>query len=106
MSKTSKAKEKKRLRSSNSSTGEVEDDSQIIEKLISIQDRIKNGFTKINEEIAALKLELKNDIKSVREDLNEATKSLNAVWEEVTLLQEKNKTYNSNSTVPQKRMRS
>ena len=92
MSKTSKAKEKKRLRSSNSSTGEVVDDSQIIEKLISIQDRIENGFTKINEEIAALKLELKNDIKSVREDLNEATKSLNAVWEEVTLLQEKNKT--------------
>ena len=61
MSKTSKAKEKKRLRSSNSSTGEVEDDSQIIEKLISIQDRIENGFTKINEEIAALKFELKND---------------------------------------------
>ena len=84
MSKTSKAKEKKRLRSSNSSTGEVEDDSQIIEKLISIQDRIENGFTKINEEIAALKLELKNDIKSVREDLNEATKSLNPVWDEAS----------------------
>ena len=58
MSKASKVKEKERLRSSNSSTGE-EDDSQIIEKLVSIQERIENGFTKINEEIAALKFELK-----------------------------------------------
>ena len=90
MSKTSKVKEKKRLRSSNSSTGE-EDDSQIIEKLVSIQERIENGFTKINEEIVTLKFELKNDIKSVREELNEATKSLNAAWEEVGSLQEKNK---------------
>lgn len=88
MSKASKVKEKKRLRSSNSSIGE-EDDSQIIEKLVSIQERIENGFTKINEEIAALKFELKNDIKSVREELNEATKSLNAAWEEVSSLQEK-----------------
>lgn len=90
MSKASKVKEKKRLRSSNSSTGE-EDDSQIIEKLVSIQERIENGFTKINEEIAALKFKLKNDIKSVREELNEATKSLNAAWEEVSSLQEKNR---------------
>ena len=58
MSKASKVKEKKRLRSS--STGE-EDDSQIIEKLVSIQERIENGFTKINEELDALKFELKND---------------------------------------------
>ena len=90
MSKVSKVKEKKRLRSSNSSTG-GEDDSQIIEKLVSIQERIENGFTKINEEIAALKCELKTDIKTVREELNEATKSLNAAWEEVSSLQEKNR---------------
>ena len=90
MSKASKVKEKKRLRSSNSSTGE-EDDSQIIEKLVSIQERIENGFTKINEEIDALKFELKNDIKSVREELNETTKSLNAAWEEVSSLEEKNR---------------
>jgi len=77
MSKASKVKEKKRLLSSNSSTGE-EDDSQIIEKLVSTQERIENGFTKINEEIDALKFELKNPIKSVREEWNEATKSLNA----------------------------
>jgi len=67
MSKASKVKEKKRLLSSNSSTGE-EDDSQIIEKLVSTQERIENGFTKINEEIDALKFELKNPIKSVREE--------------------------------------
>ena len=86
----SKVKEKKRLRSSNSSTGE-DDDSKIIEKLVSIQERIENGFTKINEEIAALKHDLKDDIKAVREELNEATKSLNAAWEEVSSLQEKNR---------------
>ena len=84
----SKVKEKKRLRSSNSSTGE-DDDSKIIEKLVSIQERIENGFTKINEEIAALKRDLKDDIKVVREELNEATKSLNTAWKEVSSLQEK-----------------
>ena len=104
MPKVSKAKEKKRLRSSNSSAGE-EDDSQIIEKLVGIQERIENGFTKINEEIAALKCELKDGIKSVRVELNEATKSLNAAWEEVSSLQEKKaEFYNSNSTAVQKRM--
>ena len=86
----SKCKEKKRLRSSNSSVGE-DDDSKIIEKLVSIQERIENGFTKVNEEITALKYELKGDIKAVREELNEATKSLNAAWEEVSSLQEKNR---------------
>ena len=78
MSKVSKVKEKKCLRSSNLSAGE-QDDSQIIEKLVSIQERIQNGFIKINEEIAALKCELKYDIKSVRVELHdEATNSLNA----------------------------
>ena len=43
------------------------------------------------EEIAALKYELKDDIKAVREELNEATKSLNAAWEEVSSLKEKKK---------------
>ena len=63
----SKGKEKKRLRSSNSSAEEY-DDSKIIEKRVSIQEIIENSFTKINEEIAALKYELKGDIKSVREE--------------------------------------
>ena len=84
----SKGKEKKRLRSSNLSAGE-DDDSKIIEKLVSIQERIENGFTKINKIIAALKYELKGSIKSVREELNEVTKSLNAAWGEVSSLQEK-----------------
>ena len=86
----SKIKEKKRLQSSNSSTGE-DDNSKIIEKLVSIQERIENGFNKMYEEIAALKYELKDDIKTVREELNEATKSLNAAWEEVSSLKEKNR---------------
>ena len=88
----SKCKEKKRLRSSNSSVGE-DDDSKTIEKLVpvSIQERIENGFTKVNKEITVLKYELKGDIKSVRDELNEATKSLNAAWEEVSSLQEKNR---------------
>ena len=70
------------------SAGE-DDDSKIIEKLVSIQERIENGFTKINKKIAALKYELKGSIKSVREELNEVTKSLNAAWGEVSSLQEK-----------------
>ena len=70
-------KEKKRPRASSSSVGD--DDSKVLERLSCIEDRIDNGFTKINAEIKSLKSELKGDIKSVRDDLNEATKSLNAV---------------------------
>jgi len=58
---------------------------------MSIQERIENVFTKVNEEIAALKYELKGNKKSVREELNEATKSLNATWEGIDSLQEKNR---------------
>jgi len=58
---------------------------------LSIQERIENVFTKVNEEIAALKYEPKGDKKSVREELNEATKSLNATWEGISSLQEKNR---------------
>lgn len=66
------AKEKKHLQGSNSSAGE-DDDVQIIEKLLSIQERIENGLTKIDEDIAALKCDLKEDIKSLRVELNETT---------------------------------
>jgi len=48
----SKGKGKQRLQSLNSSAGE-DVDSKIIEKLVSIQERVENGLTKINEEIAA-----------------------------------------------------
>ena len=61
-----------------------EDDSRIFEKLTSIQDRIENGFTKINSKMEALRCQM-------REKLKEATKSLSAVWEEVELLKAKNK---------------
>ena len=44
---------------------------------------------RLMKRLLPLKFELKNDIKSVREELNEATKSLNAAWEEVSSLQEK-----------------
>ena len=81
-------KEKKRPRGSSSSVGD--DDSKILDKLTSIQDRIENGFTKIDTEIDVLRSELKCEIKSIKEELSQATKSLNAVWEEVKLLKEKN----------------
>lgn len=72
MSKAVGAKEKKHLQGSNSSARE-DDDVQIIEKLLSIQERIENGLTKIDEDIAALKCDLKEDIKSLRVELNETT---------------------------------
>ena len=50
------------------------------------------------EEIAALKYELKDDIKAVREELNEATKSLNTAWEEVSSLKEKNRIRSTTAT--------
>ena len=62
----SKGEEKKHLQGSNSSAGE-DDDSRVIEKLI--HERIESGFTKINEEIASLKYEQKDDIKFLREEL-------------------------------------
>lgn len=74
--------DKKRPRGS-SSSGEGDDDLKILEKLVSIRERIENGFTRINEEIEVLKSELKDDIKAIRGELSEAMKSLNAAWEEV-----------------------
>ena len=90
MSKASEVKEKKRLRSSNSSTVE-EDDSQIIEKLVSIQEIIENGLTKINEEIAAIKFELKKRHKICERGIKWGHKVLKRAWEEVSSLQEKNR---------------
>ena len=81
-------KEKKRPRGSSSSTAEPD---EILERLLSIQDRIENGFTKIYDEIESLKTELNDNIKSVKEELGKTTKSLNAVWEEVRLIKEENK---------------
>ena len=84
-----KGKDKKRPRDSSSSLGE--DDSRILEKLTSIQDRIENGFTKINSEMEALRCQMGEDIEAMREELKEATKSLSAAWEEVESLKAKNK---------------
>ena len=81
-------KGKKWPQGSSSSTGEAD---EILERLLSIQNRIENGFTKIYDEIETLKTELNHNIKSVKEELGETTKSLNAVWEEVRLLKEENK---------------
>ena len=83
----SNANEKKRARESSSTDSEVED-SRILEKLSSIQDRIESGFTKIDADIAALKQELKNDIRVVKKKLREVSTSLNVAWEEVNLLKE------------------
>jgi len=53
------AKKKKRPRGCSSSV--TDDGSKILEKLSSIGERIKNGFTKIDKEIEALRDELKTD---------------------------------------------
>ena len=85
----SNSQDKKRARGS-SSTAEDED-SKILERLSSIQNKIENGFTKIDGEISALKIELKGDIKSIRTELRDAVKSLNAAWVEINAIKEKNK---------------
>ena len=85
----SKGKDKKRPRGSSSSLGK--DDSRILEKLTSIQDRIENGFTKINSEMETLRCQMREDIGAMREELKEAIKSLSAAWEEVESLKAKNK---------------
>ena len=87
----SKGKDKKRPRGSSSSHSVGEDDSRILEKLTSIQDRIENGFAKINSEMEALRCQMREDIESMREELREATKSLSAAWEEVESLKANNK---------------
>ena len=53
------AKEKNRPRGCSSSV--TDDGSKILEKLPSIGERIKNGFTKIDKEIEALRDELKTE---------------------------------------------
>ena len=70
-----KNKEKKRARGS-SSTGE--------------DDESDDQTSKIDDKIGALKEELKSEIQAVKLELSEATKSLNAVWDEVQSLKQKN----------------
>ena len=60
----SKTQEKKRARESSST--DAEEESKILEKLSNIQLRIENGFTKVENEMAALKLELKQDILAIK----------------------------------------
>ena len=72
-------KEKKRARGSSSTADEDISDAMILEKLSNIHDDIK-----------ALKEELKGEVKAVRTELCEATKSLTAVWEEVQSLKAEN----------------
>ena len=85
----SNSQDKKRARGS-SSTAEDED-SKILESLSNIQKKIENGFTKVDGEIIALKIELKDDIKSIRTELRDAVQSLNAAWVEISAIKEKNK---------------
>ena len=72
-------KEKKRARGSSSTAEDDISDAMILEKLSNIHDDIK-----------ALKQELKGEIKAVRAELSEATKSFTAVWEEVQSLKAEN----------------
>ena len=83
-----KSKEKKRARGSSSTEAEEED--KILEKLTSIQTRIENGFTKMENEMAALKQELKQDILAVRNELSELRKSIDSAWVEINTLKKEN----------------
>ena len=76
----SDTQEKKRARGSRSTAEEDVTDKMILEKLSSI-----------HVDITASKDELKREIKEVKLELSEVTKSLNAVWEEVQSLKQKNK---------------
>ena len=76
----SNTQEKKRARGSSSTVEEDVTDKMILEKLSSIHVDIK-----------ASKDELKSEIQEVKLELSEVTKSLNAEWEEVQSLKQKNK---------------
>ena len=86
-----KNKEKKRARGSSSTAEDDESDAKILEKLSNIESRMKDGFSKIDDKIGALKDELKSEIQAVKLELSEATNSPNAVWDEVQSLKQKNK---------------
>lgn len=75
-----KNQEKKRARGSSSSPEDEVTDTMILEKLSSIHADLK-----------ACKDELKSEIQAVKLELSDVIKSLNAVWEEVQSLKQKNK---------------
>ena len=76
----SKTQEKKRARGSSSTVEEDVTDKMILEKLSNIHADVKGS-----------KDELKSEIQALKPELSEVTKSLNAVWDEVQLLKQKNK---------------
>ena len=70
MSKEDK-KDKKRPRGSSSTDGE---EDKILEKLFSIQTRIDDGFTKMEDAMTDLKQEIKQDILAIKNELDELKK--------------------------------
>ena len=84
-----KSKEKKRARGSSSTDPEEED--KVLEKLTSIQTRIEDCFTKMENEMVALKQELKQDILAVRNELDDLRKSIDSAWVEIDILKNENK---------------
>ena len=76
----SKNQEKKRARGSSSTVEEDVTDKMILEKLSNIHADVKTS-----------KDELKSEIQALKSELSEVTKSLNAVWDEVQSLKQKNK---------------
>ena len=75
-----KIQEKKRARGSSSTGEEDVTDKMILEKL-----------SNIHADVKASKDELKSEIQALKSELSEVTKSLNAVWDEVQTLKQKNK---------------
>ena len=89
--KNAKKQGEETARGSSSTAEDDESDAKILEKLSNIESRMKDGFSKIDDKIGALKHELKSEIQALKLELSEATKSLNAVWDEVQSLKQKNK---------------
>ena len=75
-----KNQEKKRARGSSLTVEEDVTDKMILEKL-----------SNIHADVKASKDELKSEIQALKSKLSEVTKSLNAVWDEVQTLKQKNK---------------
>ena len=73
--------EKKRARGSSSTAQEEE---KILEKLSSIQTRIDDGFTKMENELAALKRDFNKIFQQFRSELGDVVKSIESAWAEIS----------------------
>ena len=95
-----KSKEKKGAHGSKLTAEDNDSDAKIMKKLSSIQVRIQNEFSKIDNDIGVLKNELKGEVQAVKVELSEATMSLTAARAEVQSLNRRTRLYRSSATAP------